>query len=322
MLAQPRTLAHDVMVTSEILDFHRKEVHASRVKHAAHRQFAVRFVPPGDRARVPIDTYIAALAAVRDGLASTRQSFAQKIADRRHWPVQDVRLALSLEVRPIEKGSLVTPISVGAADGEQVPLSHAGLPAEYWQYTCDALTGASTGKSALRISAGGADAFAKAAEAAKDGKCTIHLSQREVNGQVGKWTVAANLSKMRKGLREYVQAQRTTSQVTTSLVGRVTDMSYDQPSFRVRTRDKHISVRAHAHLRELIQEAWGKDVVVDISACVDSDGNISDALALGIHITPSNPLADFDESYGCGADAWSGSEGQGFIRSMRGGVGS
>jgi hypothetical protein len=36
--------------------------------------------------------------------------------------------------------------------------------------------------------------------------------------------------------------------------------------------------------------------------------------------TPRDPLADFDESYGCGAEAWAGPEGQKFLRTMRGGV--
>jgi hypothetical protein len=33
-----------------------------------------------------------------------------------------------------------------------------------------------------------------------------------------------------------------------------------------------------------------------------------------------DPLADFDESYGCGAEAWACPEGQKFLRTMRGGV--
>ncbi len=292
------------------------------MKHEAPRQFAVRFVPPGDRARVPIDTYLGALGAVRDGLASTRHSFAQQIADKRRWPVQDVRLALSLEVRPIEKGSLVTPFSVGAPDGDQVPLAYAGLPNEYWQYTCDALEGAASGKSATRISASGADAFARAAEMAKEGQCTIHLAQREWQSRVGRWVVAANLSQMRKGLREYAQAQRVTSRTSTSIIGRITELSFDQPSFKVRTTSKHIAIRALAPQRKQIQENWGKDVIVDVSAYIDSDGNISDAVAIKVHPVPINPLADFDESYGCGADSWTSPEARRFLRTMRGGVGA
>jgi hypothetical protein len=35
-----------------------------------------------------------------------------------------------------------------------------------------------------------------------------------------------------------------------------------------------------------------------------------------------DPLADFDESYGCGTETWACPEGQKFLRTMRGGIGA
>jgi hypothetical protein len=298
----------------------------------ARRQFAVRFMPSDDRARVPMDTYLGALGAMRDGLVSTRTAFAQKMADKRRWSIQEVREALTLEVQPVEKGSLVTPIGVSAALGSQVTLAHAeALESDFWKYTIDAINcvyaivGTSLKKSTNKLTSAGARAFLRAAELAKEGSCEIHLAQRELAGRAKKWATAANVSQMSQGLKQYVEIlQRPVNRSSSSLVGQITDISnYDHPSFRIRTsKGRVVTVRAYAHQRDVVQAAWGKEVVVDLTADVDLEGNISDAVAIDIHLVPTDPFADFEESYGSGSDLWSTPEGQRFIRTMRGGVAS
>jgi hypothetical protein len=266
-------------------------------------QFSIRFKPASGAHGVQAEAYVQALAAVLEGLASLRAALAPELAARHGWAVPQVRDALTFSIGPTDKGSLVVPIVPGAVE-KGPPLAADAIAQAFFREASAELGRVPKGK-AGRLSASGADAFARASSAAKESHATLDLATK-AGGRT--WRALAPITPIEKALRKHAESRRAGYRATTSLSGQIVSLTYDPPGFILVTANARRTVRMPSTLRDRARENWGREVVVLSDALMTSDGAVSDVQAIDIRPAATAEHADegFDQTFGIMRGAWDG----------------
>jgi hypothetical protein len=280
-------------------------------------KYALSFEPHGGGTIVPADAFVATLESVLEGLAYARNAAAPLIAQRRSWPVADVKKSLELGVAPIERGSLVVPFVVGV--GAEAHLDDERVSAMYWRLTGTMLAGAANGNArAAELSAAGAEAFAKGARCASEARCSLRLVRRTRPNATG-WSTIGNLTTLEKPLRGYAERRQTVSTTRAQIIGQLVGLSFDPPSFTLLTPTGRRAVRLPAHLRDDARARWGEEVVVDVEANVTIEGDVRDPKAVALRTVPNANGTAFASTFGAAKDTWGTDEARAYVQELRGG---
>jgi len=265
------------------------------------QEFSLRFEPASGAKFVTAHAYVRALDAALEGLSSLRASIAPELASKHGWPVLQVRDALTFSVGPTSKGSLIVPLIAGGGDkGPQ--LASDVIAQAFWKEAGAELSRVSKGQ-ASRLSAAGADAFARASAAANASAAKLSFATRTARGT---WRALAALTPLEAALRKHAAAERQAHRATTSISGQIVSLSYDPPGFVLLTPSSMRSVRMPSALRDRAIELWGREVVVLTEASVSADGGIADLHALDIRPVAAAQSANenFERTFGIMRGLW------------------
>ncbi|HEY6123393.1 MAG TPA: hypothetical protein VIV63_01985, partial [Steroidobacteraceae bacterium] len=143
-------------------------------------EFSLRFEPASGAKFVQAQAYVRALEAALEGLSSLRAALAPELAAKHGWPLAQVRVALTFSIGPTAKGSLIVPLVAGGGDkGPQ--LASDAIAQAFWKETGLELGRVAKGQAA-RLSATGAEAFARASAAAKDSSAKLSFATKTARG--------------------------------------------------------------------------------------------------------------------------------------------
>jgi hypothetical protein len=264
-------------------------------------EFSVRFQPASGAKFVQAEAYVQALQAALEGLTSLRASIAPELAAKHGWALPQVREAVTFSIGPTGKGSLIVPlISGGGTKGP--PLASDAIAQAFWREAGIELGRVSKGQ-ATRLSASGAEAFARASAAAKESASTLSFVTRTARGS---WRSVAAITPIEAALRKHATSQRKGHRATTSVSGQIVSLTYDPPGFILATLTARCSVRMPSALRNRARELWGQEVVVLTDAVVAADGGVADLHAIDIRAAKTAQAADarFDETFGLMRGSW------------------
>ena len=267
-------------------------------------EFSLRFEPASGAKFVHAQAYVRALEAALEGLTSLRAALAPELASKHGWPLPEVRDALSFSVGPTGKGSLIVPLVAGGSD-RGPPLATDLIAVAFWKELGIELGRVSKGR-ASRLSAAGADAFARASAAANDSAAKLSFATKVARGN---WRSVAAITSLEAALRKHAASQRKGHRATTSISGQIVSLTYDPPGFILATPSAKRNVRMPSALRERAHELWGREVVVLTDAMVAADGAVADLHALDIRpaATAQSADASFDKSFGLMRGSWDSS---------------
>ncbi len=141
-------------------------------------------------------------------------------------------------------------VAGGGAKGAQ--LASDGIARAFWKEAGVELARVSKGQ-ASRLSATGAEAFARACSAAKDSAAKLSFATK-ISG--GKWRSVAAISSLEAALRKHAASQRPGHRATTSISGPIVSLTYDPPGFILATQASKRSVRMPSALRERARKLW------------------------------------------------------------------
>jgi len=264
-------------------------------------EFSLRFEPTSGAKFVPAQAYVRALEAALEGLTSLRAALAPELATKHGWPLPQVRDALTFSIGPTAKGSLIVPLVAGGGDkGPQ--LASDAIAQAFWKETGLELARVAKGKAA-RLSATGAEAFARASAAAKDSSAKLSFATKTGRGT---WKSVAAITPLEAALRKHAASQRKGHRATTSISGQIVSLTYDPPGFILATSAARRSVRMPSSLRDRARELWGREVVVLTDAVVAADGAVADLQAIDIRpaVTAQAADASFDKTFGVMRGSW------------------
>ncbi|MDX2053477.1 MAG: hypothetical protein SFV15_13850 [Polyangiaceae bacterium] len=268
-------------------------------------QFSVRFQPASGAKFVQAQAYIRALQATLEGLTSLRASLAPELAAKHGWALPQVRDALTFSIGPTGKGSLIVPLIAGGGV-KGAPLASDLIAQAFWSETAAELARVPKGQ-APRLSASGADAFARASAAAKESAATLSFVSKTSGGS---WNVVAGITRMEASLRKHAVSQRKGQRATTSISGQIVSLTYDPPGFILATSGARRSVQMPSALRNRARELWGQEVVVLTDAVVTAEGDMADLHAADIRAAKTAQMAEerFDETFGVMRGSWDSEE--------------
>ncbi len=264
-------------------------------------EFSVRFQPASGAKYVQADAYVRTLEAALEGLSSLRAALAPELATKHGWPLPQVRDALTFSVGPTAKGSLIVPLVAGSGDrGPQ--LASDAIAQAFWKETGLELGRVAKGQ-ASRLSANGAEAFARASAAAKDSAAKLSFATKTGRGA---WRSVAVITSLEAALRKHATAQRRGHRATTSISGQIVSLTFDPPGFTLASSTARRSVRMPSSLRDRARALWGHEVVVLTDAVVAADGAVADLHAIDIRSAATAQAADasFDKTFGVMRGTW------------------
>ena len=212
-----------------------------------------------------------------------------------------LREVLTFSIGPTDEGSLIVPLIAGGGP-KGAPLASDAIAQSFWRETSVELGRISKGE-ATRLSATGADAFARASASAKASDSKLSFATKTARG---KWRVVAQITPLEAGLRKHAASRRMGHRATTSISGQIVSLTYDPPGFVLATPTARRSVRMASAHRDRARELWGKEVVVLTDAVVAMDGAVADLQALEIRAaaTAQEAEARFDETFGVMRGFW------------------
>ena len=264
-------------------------------------EFSLRFEPASGAKFVQAQAYVRALEAALEGLTSLRAALAPELAAKHGWPLPQVRDALTFSIGPTAKGSLIVPLVAGGGDkGPQ--LASDVIAQAFWKETGLELGRVAKGK-AGRLSATGAEAFARASAAAKDSSAKLSFATKTGRGT---WKSVAAITPLEPALRKHAASQRKGHRATTSISGQIVSLTFDPPGFILATTAARRSVRMPSSLRDRARELWGREVVVLTDAVVAADGAVADLQAIDIRPAATAQAADagFEKTFGVMRGSW------------------
>jgi len=264
-------------------------------------EFSLRFEPASGAKFVQAQAYVRALEAALEGLTSLRAALAPELASKHGWPLPQVRDALTFSIGPTGEGSLIVPLVAGGSN-KGAPLASDVIAQAFWKETGVELGRVSKGQ-ASRLSAAGAEAFARASAAAKESAAKLSLATKTARGT---WRSLTAITPLEAALRKHAASQRKGHRATTSISGQIISLTYDPPGFILATPTARRSVRMPSALRDRARELWGREVVVLTDAVVAADGAVADLQALDIRPAATAQAADatFDKTFGLMRGSW------------------
>jgi hypothetical protein len=237
----------------------------------------------GARARHSLLWEKSTLVGRRPRRRRLRLKISRSTANEAGCALPQVRDALTFSIGPTAKGSLIVPLVAGGGDkGPQ--LASDAIAQAFWKETGLEL-GRVAKAQAARLSATGAEAFARAGAAAKDSSAKLSFATKTGRGT---WRAVATITPLEAALRKHAASQRKGHRATTSISGQIVSLRYDPPGFILATSTARRSVRMPSSLRDRARELWGREVVILTDAAVAADGGVADLQA--IDIRPLRPL--------------------------------
>lgn len=274
-----------------------------------HR-YAIRFVPPGNAHRVPLDAYAETMHHLHPALCTLVQSAADNYADTRAWP----RFSARVFVSAYEIGSLASPMVIERT-GEPTLAGAANLEREVFLRVATRVRAASRG-TITDLPSTTAAALVSAVHRVNQVRTVLQLAESRHRD----WRSLLSLSRVSAGLETYVANRRTERPATVQLVGRIDAVRFAPLSFDMRTAGKQLHLRARAEEREKLRQLWGREVLVTAEVHLTAEGEVKSAgLATSIEPLKSiqNPLADYLGSRGTGRGEWDSDEGRAYLESLR-----
>lgn len=277
----------------------------------SRHEFAFRFKPSSGSNLVRSDCYLRALDAALEGIASMRAAFAPSLAAKHGWPAKRIRDALVYSIGPHERGSLVVPVVPGATDAGPT-LAVDAIALDFWKQAATELSDVSS-RRAERLTASGADAFARASAAARESSAQFGMVIR--SGPRGNWRSVANLTELEPGLRKFAAARLVGAGSVVTLLGQIVAITFEPPAFVLATRDRKHSIKMPSSLREAAHASWGQEVKVTAEAVVGFEGDVGVARAIAIE--PVARGTEREPSFGALREVWDTPEAQKYLDHLR-----
>ena len=106
----------------------------------------------------------------------------------------------------------------------------------------------------------------------------------------------------------------------TLLVGQVTEIAVDPLRFTIRGSRGDVSISAGMELTETVWSAWGHEVIADVEAFLDIDGQTIDAVAISLEVSAQadDLLSNFESTFGSGSEVWCTADARRELAVMRG----
>jgi hypothetical protein len=273
---------------------------------------AVRFEPLSGAHRVPLETFVRALDAILEGIVSVRASLLPVLVQSLGWPATQIRQALDYSVEPLAIGSLVVPIVPGVSE-KGTPLATQQIHSGFWELAAPEIS-LKRGRARSRLTASGADAFARASSIASKGHSRLSLVGQGPGP--GDWFPVVELTPLEQKLRDFAERQHEASRSQVALVGRIVAISFDPPGFTLEAGGIRQRVKMTGELRGAARENWGSEVVVIADAGVGLEGQITEPHAVEIRAAaPSD--TDFESTFGSLKDIWGTKEAEQYLESLR-----
>ncbi len=220
-------------------------------------EFSLRFQPASGAKFVQAAAYVQALDAALEGLGSLRAALVPELSAKHGWGLPQVRDALTFSIGPTGKGSLIVPlIAGGGSKGPQ--LASDSIAQAFWREAGAEFGHLAKGR-ATRLSASGAEAFARASAAANGSGCALSFASKTARGS---WRAVAPITSMEAAFRKHAASRRAGHRATTSVSGQIVSLTFDPPGFVLITPTSRQTVRMPSALRDRARELWGRDVVV------------------------------------------------------------
>lgn len=105
------------------------------------------------------------------------------------------------------------------------------------------------------------------------------------------------------------------------IVGQVTDIAVDPIRFTIRTARGDLRILASSGLRDIVGGAWGREIIADVDAILDLEGQILEASAISLDLVaePDDLLSNFESTFGSGSDLWGTAAARREMAALRGG---
>jgi hypothetical protein len=276
------------------------------------RVHAVRFEPLSGAHRVPLETFVGTLGAVLDGIVSMRASLLPALVQSLGWPAGQIRQALDYSVAPLGVGSLIVPFVPGGSEGG-TPLATQQIHCGFWELAAPEIS-LKRGRSRSRLTASGAEAFARASSIASKGHSRLSLVGQGSHPE--EWFPVVELTPIEEKLRAFAERRHEASRSQVALVGQIVAISFDPPGFTLDTGGVRQRVKMTSELRSAARENWGNEVVVIAEACVGLEGQITEPHAVEIRAAARGD-SDFESTFGSLKDIWGTKEAEQYLESLR-----
>lgn len=272
---------------------------------------------------MPLEVYTESLRHITDAISALKHNFIPVWAHREKLKRVEAERQLAINVFPLEKGSVVTPLEFGSQEPQlTLPLHHqAGVVfMRYNRLQFDAFTNE---KPTTVFSLHVGECFLRAAETAYKRDFQLEIAERRQVDHAFAWKsllpLTGKMDRLSRAIK--IRRERQPREIRTQVVGRIQGL-HERPLFMKLGigEDEPLHIFLTNDIKEKAHANWGKKALVTIRGRQDSEGKIIDATALEVKalVQHEDPVEVYLSKRGSGRDVWGTEEAQEYIRLLRG----